>query len=162
MWNIPDKKIMNNGYVYVRIPNHPRATSTGYVYEHRAVVENHLGRLLEDGEVVHHVNHDKTDNRIENLVLLNGKSHARLHGEEMHKEAYVVKLKCPICGTIFFKRKGKTHLAPSRRGKIEATCCSPSCRGKLSRLHQMGKIDGALKAQIASNVICEEFPASKI
>lgn len=52
-------------------------------YAHRAAVEQDIGRRLTSQEVVHHINRDRTDNRIENLMLMpNQAAHARLHGQE--------------------------------------------------------------------------------
>jgi hypothetical protein len=45
----------------------------------RKLVEQFLSRKLERSEHVHHKNHDYTDNRIENLEVLNVHDHARHH-----------------------------------------------------------------------------------
>lgn len=58
-----------DGYVLVLAPDHPAANASGYVREHRVVMEAVLGRSLEVGEVVRHINGILDDNRPENLAL---------------------------------------------------------------------------------------------
>lgn len=68
-----------SGYIQIHKPDHPYATQAGYVMEHRLVMEEQLGRYLEPDEDVHHVNEDTTDNRPENLVVLNRLEHKLVH-----------------------------------------------------------------------------------
>lgn len=49
-------------------------------YYYRAVMEAHLGRPLLPDEDIHHMNHDVTDDRIENLMVLDRRSHGVIHG----------------------------------------------------------------------------------
>lgn len=57
------------GYVLAWNAEHPAANKNGYLYEHRLVMEQRLGRYLRPEEVVHHRNGIRNDNRIENLEL---------------------------------------------------------------------------------------------
>ena len=74
------------GYVLVYVPDHPCADQTGYVLEHRYVMEQTLGRFLNESEIVHHKNGKKDDNRLENLELTNRADHAALHMKERYKK----------------------------------------------------------------------------
>ena len=82
--------VMRRGYVAVKCPGHPRASEDGdYVPQHILAMERYLGRYLNyyglghpDNEVVHHINHNTLDNRIENLQLMKALQHNRLHQQE--------------------------------------------------------------------------------
>lgn len=74
------RSVASNGYVLVKAPGHHLADSRGYAYEHRIVAEQKIGRHLREGEQVHHIDHDKTNNAPENLEVVPSRAHhARLH-----------------------------------------------------------------------------------
>lgn len=78
-----------DGYVLVYLPDHPHANWGGYAREHRLVMEGHIGRYLLETEVVHHRNHIRHDNRIENLELFQSNSdHMRIGHAERLRTGY--------------------------------------------------------------------------
>lgn len=86
-YNWKGGKIIQEGYVYVLCRDHPRAKSKkGYVAEHVLVMEKHLGRLLKKSEVVHHLNENKKDNKISNLMLFNSNSEHMIYHGKMWKK----------------------------------------------------------------------------
>jgi hypothetical protein len=69
-----------NGYRCVYDPEHPRHHPNGYVYEHIVLAEQKLARPLLPHEVVHHIDGDKANNTLENLVVLGSQGdHIKLH-----------------------------------------------------------------------------------
>lgn len=71
---------MANGYKRIKMDNHPSAPKDGLMKIHRLVAEGYLGRYLRDEEVVHHINNNNHDNRIENLIVFENEGyHQRYH-----------------------------------------------------------------------------------
>jgi len=55
----------------------------GHMLYSRAVMAGHVGRLLKSSEIVHHVNGDPTDDRIENLQIVTRAEHIAIHRAEL-------------------------------------------------------------------------------
>lgn len=77
-WNGGKRKTAK-GYLQILAPEHPRADSGGYVMEHIFVFEKETGVSVPPNCCIHHLNGDKSDNRIENLCLMSRGAHTVLH-----------------------------------------------------------------------------------
>ena len=69
-----------DGYIEIYSPTHPNANSRHCVYEHQLVAEKMIGRYLKKGEVVHHLDFNKSNNDPANLLVLTKSEHTKLHG----------------------------------------------------------------------------------
>lgn len=125
-----EPKILN-GYRLIYMPNHHKALNSkgyrGYVYEHVAIAEEMLGRELKDGEEIHHLDFNRSNNRYENLLILSTQMHTKLH-KWLTSSGLDVKIRelpqkqlkyCPECGKLI-------------QGDL-IKCCSITC-SKLQRL----------------------------
>lgn len=65
------------GYIIIYAREHQKQYSrkNTFIQEHRLVAEQSLKRPLEKGEIVHHINGVKDDNRICNLSVMSRKNH---------------------------------------------------------------------------------------
>ena len=80
------RRVNEQGYVEIYMPEYEHTRSNGYVREHIYVAEQMIGRRMKfyglgnpDNEVVHHINGIRTDNRPENLLVLTQAEHSKLH-----------------------------------------------------------------------------------
>lgn len=112
-WKGGSRQLLPNGYVRVWVSPYK------YAYEHRVLMERHLGRQLLPSEDVHHINGIKNDNRLENLQVMPHVDHLRQHAPRcLPHQSPVEPIPCPICGTLFkplARNSEHRQLACSRR-----------------------------------------------
>lgn len=78
-WAWKGGKSIHKGYVLIYAPNHPRAKSR-MVPEHILVMEKHIGRYILVSEAVHHIDGNKLNNKLNNLMLFPTRgAHTKFH-----------------------------------------------------------------------------------
>lgn len=96
----------------------------------RYLMEQHLGRKLNDDEEVHHVDHDKTNDVIENLEVVNSIEHRKHHNPLKYKDTIE---QCYMCGKSFtFTAKQHCNKYRERNRKpdtVDKYFCSRRCSG---------------------------------
>ncbi len=117
-----DSTCLGGGYTYCRTtPKHPKANTKGLYPLHRVMMENKMGRPLDNKEDVHHVDGNKYNDSIDNLSLISHAEHSSLHGRVERIERI-----CPVCGGKFSLRPSvlRDRIKASRSGNIS---CSREC-----------------------------------
>lgn len=127
---------ISNGYIYIYMPRSPLSDSKGYVLESRYIMSNYLNRILKPTEIVHHKNHIKTDNQIENLEITTRKEHITSHDTQKIGRANIVSHQhqnviCSGCDKKFIT---------TRKPRSPNSYCSRQCyenRKKISHLQTL-------------------------
>lgn len=99
----------SSGYLEEYVGRHNNKRGGGYYLQHRKIIEEFLKRKLLPNELVHHINGDKIDNRIENLHVCSSISEHKLLHNQLEKLSFeLIKL-----GIIIFDKKSKEYkIAP--------------------------------------------------
>lgn len=108
-------KISNSGYMCLIISGHNYSI-------HRLVARAFLEDYSED-LVVHHINGDKTDNRVENLMLMTDREH-----HIFHQQILPLTKICEICGKEF---------TPNPTKRRRSIVCSNECKLELDKLNAL-------------------------
>lgn len=103
------RHLCSDGYWAIRMPSHPRAHQSGYVYEHLIIAQQLLGRPLLKGEEIHHYG-TKTDNT-KIVVCENHAYHMLLHRRMRALAAcgHAGWRKCYYCGSYDDPKNLYTH-----------------------------------------------------
>lgn len=119
---------MKNGpYILMVAPDdYPGKKYRGrYAYQHSVVYWQHYNKVAEKGFVIHHKNHNKHDNRIENLELTSSTTHGKEHGEKPWTYVFV---HCCFCKNLF--RIAGSHYRTRLKQNGNNIYCGRSCQVK--------------------------------
>ena len=92
--------INQDGYRLIRDPEHYLARKDGYVYEHRLIASEALGKPIPKKSIVHHIDGDRLNNKNNNLVICEDRGYHKLIHQriEAKKESgFAHYKKCWVC-----------------------------------------------------------------
>lgn len=125
-----------NGYSYVQI------NGTNYLV-HRLVADLFICPLKRNDRSiqVHHINQNKDDNRVDNLIVMSTEEHQRLH-----KRLYPYAKTCIVCGSSFIPNPTKR-----KRSKV----CSKACKIKLDKINAQKRKKPICQYDLSCNKLAE-------
>lgn len=113
--------VREDGYVIVWTPE-------GYKLEHRVIMEQELGRPLDDAEIVHHIDRNPSNNDPSNLeVIENQTDHVLLHGLENRQRLLASGLK--VC-TKCFEYKPLSNFYKTRHNRMGVQSWCKNCKNQ--------------------------------
>lgn len=72
-----------DGYIYINAPSHPFRSKQNRFALHRLIMEEKINRFLTPDEIVHHINENRQDNRLENLMICTRAEHMHIHRKNL-------------------------------------------------------------------------------
>jgi len=108
------------GYEFVVLQ---KDKTTSFRTVHRLVYESFSGPINGDNHV-HHINGDRSNNRLSDLEQQVPEEHGRSHGYAQGQK--MARMVCPVCESEFIRRRNNTHLVKPNN----ATYCSRSCAAR--------------------------------
>ena len=136
------RKFRQATYRMVYQPTHPNSPESGWLMEHRLVMEAAIGRHLDPAEVVHHIDHDTLNNALSNLMLCEsrGKHLVEHHLRDAVQARMLSMPSCTACGAATLH--GRTVCSACSRGS--AAC--PTCGRSERKMATLTMCNGCYKA----------------
>lgn len=95
--------------------------------KHQIIMENHIGRELKENEVIHHIDGNKRNNDLSNLMLVTREEHTKIHKDLLDKSKAVIQM----TKNGEFIKKWKSAKQAERELGIYNSNISKCCHGKL-------------------------------
>ena len=109
------------GYKYANIAQHVLANKSNKVYEHVYIMCRHINRPLYPYEVIHHIDRDRANNELNNLLLLTQSEHMALHQREDGHTVHIIK-ECLYCNAEINTTQA-----------VNKIFCDSKCKGMFTR-----------------------------